>query len=63
VREVEKVETAIDESFQQLFVEALGIPHSTRTYPILSGTITLPRPSSNDTLSRRKRRSTDISKV
>jgi len=63
VREVEKVETAIDESFQQLFVEALGIPHSTQTYPILSGTITLPRPSSNETLSRRKRRSTDIGNV
>jgi uncharacterized 2Fe-2S/4Fe-4S cluster protein (DUF4445 family) len=63
VREVEKVETATAESFQQLFVEALGIPHSTQTYPILSDTITLPRPSSNDTLSRRRRRSTDIAKV
>ena len=57
VRLVEKVETSIDESFQGLFVDALGIPHATDTYPILSKTVSLPEPVSVDIGSRRRRRS------
>ena len=57
VRLVEKVETSIDESFQGLFVDALGIPHATDPYPILSKTVSLPEPVSVDTGSRRRRRS------
>ena len=56
VREVEKVETAIDESFQQHFVDALGIPHATHEFPILSTTIPLPRTIPARTRDRRKRR-------
>ncbi len=56
VREVEKVETAIDESFQDHFVEALGIPHTKHEYPNLAKVITLPASSLRDVKSGRKRR-------
>ena len=42
VRRVERVETAIDKSFQQHFIEALAIPHATQAFPMLSRIITLP---------------------
>ena len=54
VRNVERVETAIDESFQTLFVDALAIPHATQDFPMLSRVITLPPASESDT--KRKRR-------
>ena len=57
VRNVERVETAIDESFQKLFVDALAIPHATQSFPMLSRVITLPPASESDT--ERKRRSND----
>jgi len=58
VRQVEKVETSIDENFQRHFVEAMGIPHAVDAYPMLSRAISLPEPSSPKTGSRRKRRLT-----
>ena len=57
VLSVEKVETAIDESFQNHFVDALGIPNARHAYPNLAGVVTLPESSSADSGSRRKRRS------
>jgi len=42
VRQIEKVETAIDANFQQHFVEAMGIPHSTAPSTELSKVIELP---------------------
>ncbi|MCP4047254.1 MAG: DUF4445 domain-containing protein [Gammaproteobacteria bacterium] len=56
VREVEKIETAIDESFQDHFVEALGIPHAKHEYPNLAKVITLPELSLCDVKPGRKRR-------
>jgi uncharacterized 2Fe-2S/4Fe-4S cluster protein (DUF4445 family) len=56
VRNVEKVETAIDKSFQQHFVEALGIPHEKHAFPMLSSVICLPEPAPNTNLVKRKRR-------
>jgi uncharacterized 2Fe-2S/4Fe-4S cluster protein (DUF4445 family) len=44
VRRVEKIETAIEPRFQQLFVEAMAIPHKTATYPNLSKVVDLPAP-------------------
>jgi uncharacterized 2Fe-2S/4Fe-4S cluster protein (DUF4445 family) len=41
-RGIEKVETAIDAGFQQHFVDAMGIPHSTQPYPNLARAIELP---------------------
>jgi uncharacterized 2Fe-2S/4Fe-4S cluster protein (DUF4445 family) len=44
VRRVEKIETALEPSFQAHFVGAMGIPHSTESNPRLAGALTLPTP-------------------
>ena len=60
IREVEKVETAVEPRFQAHFVEAMGIPHTTASYPHLSKAITLPEPkvrkAEPDEEGRRRRR-------
>jgi len=42
IRKVEKIETAVEPKFQGHFVEAMGIPHSTASFPHLSEVVTLP---------------------
>jgi uncharacterized 2Fe-2S/4Fe-4S cluster protein (DUF4445 family) len=42
VRRVEKVETAVEPSFQEHFVHAMGIPHGTDPYERLAATVALP---------------------
>jgi uncharacterized 2Fe-2S/4Fe-4S cluster protein (DUF4445 family) len=42
VKQVEKVETAVEPMFQQHFVEAMAIPHKTASYENLSKVVTLP---------------------
>jgi uncharacterized 2Fe-2S/4Fe-4S cluster protein (DUF4445 family) len=42
VRQVEKVETALERNFQDYFVAAMAIPHKTHAFPALSGIIKLP---------------------
>ena len=42
VRDVEKIETAVEPRFQQHFVEAMAFPHKTASYPHLSAAVTLP---------------------
>lgn len=59
VRRVEKVETSIDTSFQELFVDALSIPHAHDPYPMLSKVIALPRATAADGSPRRNRRCRD----
>jgi uncharacterized 2Fe-2S/4Fe-4S cluster protein (DUF4445 family) len=44
VRKVEKIETAIEPRFQEHFVQAMGIPHSTADYVHLRKAVTLPEP-------------------
>jgi uncharacterized 2Fe-2S/4Fe-4S cluster protein (DUF4445 family) len=44
VKQVEKVETAVEPKFQEHFVEAMAIPHKTRPYPHLSAVVRLPVP-------------------
>src|SRR5450631_633737 len=60
VRRIEKVETAIEPRFQQLFVEAMAIPHKTATYAHLRKVVDLPPPkestSQSETRGRRPRR-------
>ncbi len=60
IRQVEKVETAVEPRFQAHFVEAMGIPHTTASYPNLSKAITLPerkvRPAPAQEDGRRRRR-------
>ncbi len=45
VREVEKVETAVEPRFQEFFVDAMAIPHKTDAFPNLARAVTLPNPS------------------
>ena len=56
VRQIEKVETAVEENFQHHFVSAMGIPHSSHASPMLSTFIRLPKPTGNGARSRGKRR-------
>ena len=56
VRQIEKIETAVDENFQKHFVDAMGIPHSSHAYPQLSKLVHLPEPHAVDAGSSRKRR-------
>ncbi len=42
VRTIEKIETAVEPRFQEHFVEAMGIPHSTAPTPNLAEAVTLP---------------------
>ncbi len=44
VRRVEKIETAIEPRFQEHFVQAMGIPHSTASYVHLRKVVDLPAP-------------------
>ena len=60
VRNIEKVETAVEPSFQKHFVDAMSIPHKTASYPHLSKVVDLPSPieqPQNGTMRRRRRRS------
>ncbi|MDG2375150.1 MAG: ASKHA domain-containing protein [Woeseiaceae bacterium] len=56
-RKVEKIETAIEDRFQQHFVAAMAIPHDTDPFPRLQDIVTLPaRKKSAPTNNRRRRR-------
>lgn len=59
VRQVEKIETAIEPRFQEHFVEAMGIPHSTADYVHLRKAVALPAPKAaaprTNTRSHRRR--------
>lgn len=44
VRRVEKIETAIEPRFQEHFVQAMGIPHSSDSYVHLRKAVELPQP-------------------
>jgi uncharacterized 2Fe-2S/4Fe-4S cluster protein (DUF4445 family) len=56
VRTVEKVETAVDDSFQRHFVEAMGIPHATHDSTELARVVTLPQPPAAPRAGKRRRR-------
>jgi uncharacterized 2Fe-2S/4Fe-4S cluster protein (DUF4445 family) len=45
VREIEKVETAVEPKFQEHFVNAIAVPHKTAAYPNLETLVTLPKVS------------------
>ena len=59
VRRVEKIETALEPRFQEHFVEAMGIPHSTAEYAHLRKAVELPAPKAaaprTNTRSHRRR--------
>jgi uncharacterized 2Fe-2S/4Fe-4S cluster protein (DUF4445 family) len=43
VREIEKVETAVEPRFQEHFVSAMAVPHKTAPYPNLAREVALPQ--------------------
>ena len=60
VREIEKVETAVEPAFQQHFVDAMAIPHKHAPSTHLQKTVSLPEAKNNaqgngDSSSRRRR--------
>ena len=62
VKQVEKVETAVEPRFQEHFIEAMAIPHKTAPYDNLRQVVTLPAPKeaaspAGDDRSTRRRRS------
>jgi uncharacterized 2Fe-2S/4Fe-4S cluster protein (DUF4445 family) len=56
-RQIEKVETAVDENFQAHFVAAMGIPHNSERFPMLSRVVALPEASPGHSAARCRRRS------
>ncbi|WP_282607210.1 ASKHA domain-containing protein [Pelagibius sp. Alg239-R121] len=62
VKKVEKIETAVEAKFQDHFVQAMGIPHTTAVFPHLAAAVELPAPSvkaapeGDDDGGRRRRR-------
>jgi uncharacterized 2Fe-2S/4Fe-4S cluster protein (DUF4445 family) len=59
VRQVEKIETAVEPNFQAHFVAAIAIPNAIDSFPNLSQAVTLPAPkkAQADEGGRRRRRS------
>jgi uncharacterized 2Fe-2S/4Fe-4S cluster protein (DUF4445 family) len=45
VREIEKIETAVEPKFQEHFVNAIAVPHKTDGFPNLETQVTLPKVS------------------
>ncbi len=56
VRQIEKVETAVEPRFQEHFVEAMAIPHKTAAFPELSRVVRLPDPKPAASARSRRRR-------
>jgi uncharacterized 2Fe-2S/4Fe-4S cluster protein (DUF4445 family) len=56
VRKVEKIETAIEKSFQDHFVNAMAIPHMVDPFTELREAVKLPEPSQNSDQNKRRRR-------
>jgi uncharacterized 2Fe-2S/4Fe-4S cluster protein (DUF4445 family) len=55
VRQIEKVETAIEPRFQDLFVAAMGFPHTTDAFPELSKHVRLPASPARQATSSKRR--------
>ena len=56
VRRIEKIETAIEPNFQNLFVAAMAIPNKTDAFPNLAREVDLPAPQEATTAAARRRR-------
>jgi uncharacterized 2Fe-2S/4Fe-4S cluster protein (DUF4445 family) len=56
VRRVEKLETAVEPRFQEHFVGAMGLPHTTEAFPRLGAVVDLPARSGTDVNAGRRDR-------
>ena len=59
VRDIEKIETATEPRFQELFVSAMAFPHATAPSPHLAEVVTLPQRIASEAGGRRRRRRRD----
>ena len=55
---IEKIETAVEPSFQAHFVAAMGFPHTSLPYPHLAERVTLPQAAAPQPGRRRSSRRT-----
>ena len=59
VRDIEKIETAVEPKFQEYFVDAMAFPHKTAAYPKLFSVVDRPVPhavSAQEGVTRKRRR-------
>ncbi|MFK7992579.1 MAG: ASKHA domain-containing protein [Granulosicoccus sp.] len=56
VRQIEKVETAVEPDFQQHFVDAMAFPHKSAGFPELSKVVALPAATASQPVRRRRAR-------
>ena len=56
MRRIEKIETAIEPSFQEHFVAAMAIPNKIDAFPNLARAVELPAPKAGGAPTRRRRR-------
>jgi uncharacterized 2Fe-2S/4Fe-4S cluster protein (DUF4445 family) len=57
VRQVEKIETAVEARFQQHFVDAMALPHKRDPFTLLRQQVHLPKPEATRRVARGRRRS------
>ncbi len=56
VRQIEKIETAVEPAFQNHFIEAMAFPHKTHPFPNLAKVVALPDHSATMPTAKRRRR-------
>ena len=56
VRQIEKIETAVEDKFQVYFVDAMALPHKFDPFPMLFSTVKRPAPIAAKPTQARKRR-------
>ena len=56
VRNIEKIETAVEPSFQAYFVDAMAIPHKSDSFPNLRKVVEFPEPVTEASVDTRRRR-------
>ena len=56
VRRIEKIETAVEPSFQEEFVSAMAIPHKSDDFSNLAKVFNLPKPEQKDAIEQKRKR-------
>jgi len=56
VRKIEKIETAVEPSFQEEFVSAMAIPHKSDDFSNLAKVFNLPKPEQQGTVEQKRKR-------
>ena len=56
VRKIEKIETAVEPSFQDEFVSAMAIPHKSDDFSNLAKVFNLPKPEQQDAVEQKRKR-------